>query len=106
MTPAKRHFRRGSQVEYLSLLENGPRPDTPVGLDAQVRVFRDGREVFKGPAGVAATEESGLWAVTGKLRLGDSMAPGEYFLEVVVADPMGKGKNSAVAQWTDFEIVP
>jgi hypothetical protein len=24
----------------------------------------------------------------------------------VVADPMGKGKNSAVAQWTDFEIVP
>jgi len=108
MTPAKRHFRRGGQVEYLSLLQNGPhgQANVQVDLDAEVRVFRDGKEVFKGPAKLAAAEGSGVWAITGKLRLGDAMAPGEYFLEVVATDRAGKGKNSAVAQWTDFEVVP
>jgi len=49
--------------------------------------------------------DGGRLAITGRLKLGHEMPPGDYYLGIIVADRTIR-KENAVAQWTDFEIVP
>jgi hypothetical protein len=41
----------------------------------------------------------------GAIQLGTSLTPGEYVLQIVVSDLLGKEKNRIATQWMDFEIV-
>ncbi len=102
LSPATRQFAAGSEVKYFCLVEN-PGNKVPAGnLDSQIRVVRDGKEIYSGPVKMTTTEDGEL-AVTGGLKLSEKMTPGDYYLGVVVADRTAK--NRVTAQWTDFEIV-
>jgi VWFA-related protein len=108
--PAVRRFRRGMILQYGYVVYNavadkgGAQPQ----LQIQMRVFRDGREVFKGRVQpFDASGQADLKRITagGALQLGTEMTPGEYILQVIVTDPLAKDKYRTATQWIDFEIV-
>lgn len=103
LTPARRQFQRGGKLEYVCLVEKGRKKGSDAGLAAQVRIVRDGRDVYSGPAKVAAVNGS-TRAVHGLLKLADAITPGEYFRQVVVTD--STRKSAAAERWTDFEVLP
>ncbi len=104
MAPARRQFRPGAEVEYLSALQKGHGAEALAGLATQIRIVRDGKDVYSAPTKVVEIPGSGP-AVFGVLKLSKEMVPGEYFLQLVARDGKG-GKNGVASQWTDFEIVP
>ena len=104
MAPARRQFRPGAEVEYLSALQKGRGAEPLADLAAQIRIVRDGKDVYSAPAKVMEIPGSGP-AVFGVLKLSKEMVPGEYFLQVIAKDVKG-GKNGLASQWTDFEILP
>jgi hypothetical protein len=106
--PAVRRFRTGTVIDYgfeiyNAKLEKGSgRPQ----LQTQVRLFRDNQEVYAGrviPIRGEAADERRVVAI-GHLQLGSNLAPGEYILQVVVTDMLGKEKQKVTQQWIDFEI--
>jgi hypothetical protein len=102
LSPATRQFAPGSEVKYFCLVENPGNKVPAANLDSQIRVMRDGKEIYSGPVKMITTEDGEL-AVTGGLKLSEKMTPGDYYLGVLVADRTAK--NRVTAQWTDFEIV-
>jgi hypothetical protein len=77
-------------------------------LITQVRLFRDGKEVFAGkktpydPGQQAGTKRL---PVTGGLFLGTEMSSGEYMLQLIVTDLLADRKYQSATQWMDFQIV-
>ncbi len=102
ITAAMRQFRRGGQVSYACVVEQG-KAGRPGELISRIRVYREGREVYSGPAKVVQVE-GGARAIAGTLRLGDLMKPGDYYMQVIAGDRV-EPKKSAAGQWTDFEVV-
>ncbi len=102
MTPITRQFHAGGQLEYFSMVEKGGNKSADK-LDTQIRIIRDGRIVYSGPAKQVPMDGGGL-AILGGLKLGSQMSAGDYYLEITAADPMRR--HAAAAQWTDFEILP
>jgi hypothetical protein len=43
--------------------------------------------------------------VSGRIQLGNVLAPGEYVAQVVVTDLLADIKHQMATQWIDFEIV-
>jgi VWFA-related protein len=108
--PAVRRFRRGMILQYGYVVYNAV-ADKGVArppLQIQMRVFRDGREVFTGrvqPFDASGQTDLKRLAAGGALQLGTEMMPGEYILQVIVTDPLAKDKYRTATQWIDFEIV-
>jgi VWFA-related protein len=108
---AVRQFRRGSMLQFGYFIYNA-QTDKAAGRpqpQAQVRVFRDGQEVYAGkpvPVNLENQPDLKRIGVTGALQLGSSMLPGEYILQIVVTDPLARNtKYRTATQWIDFEIV-
>jgi hypothetical protein len=76
-------------------------------LTAQLRIFRDGKEVFAGKElPYDASEETDLK----RLRAASAvqirgLEAGEYVLQVVVTDALAKEKHRTVTRWIEFEVV-
>ena len=102
MSPATRQFHPGGELEYFCLLENPGKKVPADELDSQIRIVRDGKDIYTGPAKLVPLDGGGL-AVTGGLKLSDKMTPGDYYLGVIIQDRTAK--NRVTAQWTDFEIL-
>jgi VWFA-related protein len=78
-------------------------------LTSQVRLFRDGQEIFHGdqlPYRADLAGDVRRLPLIGAIQLGTAMPPGEYVLQVVVTDASVKDKPRIATQWIDFEIVP
>lgn len=108
-SPAVRQFRNGLALAYAFSVYNA-QIDKTTGrpkLKVQVRVFRNGEELFKGkqfdfdPGDQADMKRL---IVNGGIQLGSNMAPGEYVLQVIATDVV-KAKPRVASQWLDFEIV-
>ncbi|MGB9459228.1 MAG: VWA domain-containing protein [Bryobacteraceae bacterium] len=107
IVPALRQFKRGSSLEYFCAVEKGRKKGPDVDMATRVRVLRDGKEVYSTPARLIDMPVVGR-VVFGALKLGDNMTPGDYYLQVIVAERnAAKGTTGAAAgQWTDFTVVP
>ena len=103
ISPARRQFWPGDEIEYVCHLEQGRERGAASNLSPLVRIVRDGKEVYSAPAKIVDVAGSGP-AVFGALRLAKAMPPGDYYLQVVAQDPAG-GKNAIAGQWTDFRVV-
>jgi VWFA-related protein len=103
VTPARRQFRQGGELEYLCAVEKGGAAHASTNLATEIEILRDGKAVYSADAKIVDVPQSGP-AVFGALRLTDKLVPGEYYLHVIAKDPRG-GKNAAADQWTDFEVV-
>jgi hypothetical protein len=104
MSPATRQFRTGSQVEYVSVIESSGDISAAADLHAQIRIVRDGKDIYAGPANLGRIAGGGL-AVSGTLKLNRLLTPGDYYMGIVVVDRTAL-KRTAFTQWTDFEVVP
>ena len=109
-SPAVRRFRHKMVMNFGYVIYNA-QADKATGqprLQIQMRVFRDGRELFAGRVQpLDTTGQTDLKRLTagGALQLGTEMPPGEYILQVIVTDLLAKEKSRMATQWIDFEIV-
>ncbi|MEK6283810.1 MAG: VWA domain-containing protein [Acidobacteriota bacterium] len=109
-SPAVRQFHSGLVMVYGFQVYNARLDKTTQKpqLLTQVRLFRNGQEVFSGretafDAGNQA--DAKRLAATGAIQLGTEMPPGEYVLQVIVTDLMATGKHRVTSQWIDFDVV-
>lgn len=105
-TVALRTFRQATSPTYGCEVYNARRGrDGQPQLESEIRLYRDGAEVFRTPAAPVAsiaTTEASLIA-TGVLQLG-SFTPGSYVLEILVTDRLAR-KGPVARQTIDFEVV-
>jgi hypothetical protein len=76
-------------------------------LEMEVRIFRDGVQINDSkPRPVEAREQAdaGHPLASGELRLGPTMKPGDYVLQVIVTDKIAEEKYNVASQWMDFEV--
>jgi VWFA-related protein len=108
--PAVRKFQRGRVIEYGYMIYNA-QTDKATGqqqLETQLRLYRDGKQIYVSPVKQLKTileAETRRLIAGGSLRLGGELTAGDYILQVVVTDKLGKDKKYVTTQWIDFEIV-
>lgn len=106
---AVRQFQRSYVMEYGFVIYNA-QIDKSTGkpnVKAQIRVFRNGEQVFDGKELPVESNQSDLKRLTagGALQLGTDMIPGEYILQIIVTDSLANEKRRVATQWIDFEII-
>ena len=108
-TPAVRLLKRGTFLDYGFLIYNAQldqRTAKPQ-LETQLLLLKDGKPVFTGKVIPLTVGEEPDWKhipASGRLRLGDDLAPGEYMVQIVVIDRLAKEKDRLATQWMDFEL--
>jgi VWFA-related protein len=109
-TPAVRRFRQNADLALGYAIYNA-RLDKATGrpqLMTQTRIYRDGQVIFTGREQAVAVQSPSLdlrrIGVLAQFRLGASLPPGEYVLQVVVTDMLRDDKHRTATQWIDFEI--
>jgi VWFA-related protein len=107
---ALRRFRQGMLMDYLFIIYNArlDKASNLPGLTSQLRLFRDGKEVFAGrvnPVDLAGQTDLKRIVTSGRIQLGSVLTPGEYVAQVVVTDKLADEKHRTTTQWIDFEIV-
>ena len=82
--------------------------DKRAQLEAVVRLFRNGQPIFiSEPSPVSSTAQaaSTRLRIGGKLRFKESIAPGDYSLQVIVKDTLAAENAQATAsQYINFEV--
>ena len=77
-------------------------------LDVSMRLFRNGQAVFSGdaaPVSYAAQAATMRMTVTGKINFKESIASGDYSLQVFVKDKQAaEGEASSASQYINFEV--
>lgn len=77
-------------------------------LITQVKLFRDGKEIFSGkelPYDSSGQTDLQRLPTGGAIQLGNGMEPGDYVLQLIVTDPLADKKHRIATQWMDFQIV-
>ncbi len=97
-------------LEYIYAIYNAQldRATQKPQLTTQVRLYRDGQQVFAGrvnPLDVTGQTDMKRLTAFGGLKIGSDLTPGEYVLQVIVTDALAKANNNTATQWIDFEIV-
>lgn len=106
---AIRIFRPGTTLAYeYQILNARFAPATSPQLTAQVHLFHDGKELYTGkPANLDFTRQNDMKRLMagGLLQLGREFEPGDYVLQIVVADNLaGQEKYRTASQWMNFEV--
>ena len=108
--PAVRRFHQGTNLIFAYAVYNA-RLDGATHLpqlSTQTRIFREGRPVFNGeaaPIDYAGQADPQRIASASRLQLGAQLSPGEYVLQIIVTDSLGKEKPRVVSRWIDFEVI-
>jgi VWFA-related protein len=77
-------------------------------LKTRIRLYKDDKLIMEGPAQpVDTTGQSSLDRIHtgGAINLTEKMLPGEYTLQIIVTDELGKGKHGVSSQFVQFEII-
>jgi len=109
-SPVVRHFTRGMAMDYGFMIYNARLDKTTnhPQLTTQVRLYRDGKEVFVGrinPYDVKTQTDPKRLIGGGRILLGTDLAPGDYVVQISVTDALADEKHRTATQWMDFEIV-
>ena len=106
-TPAVRIFKSGETAIYTYHVMNAHTgPDKKPQLESQLRLFRDGRQVFASmPAAIGGgipPNPKRMFSI-GHLQLA-MVPPGNYILQILLVDKLQKGKGSIATQAIDFQV--
>jgi VWFA-related protein len=108
--PAIRIFKPGQSIVYgYTVLNALAGTDKKAALEAQTRLFRNGRAVFEAQPlllAVPTGADPKRLDVGGKITLSSSIEPGDYVFYVTVADKLAPDQPRRVAQAADFRIEP
>jgi VWFA-related protein len=98
-----RVFRPGTRLSYAYEIYNAA--DAPV--EASATVWRGQERVFTAPAAtlVPPATSAERFAAAGGIKLGPSLPPGDYVLQIATRTPQAKTRKKGVAvQSVDFEV--
>ncbi|MBX7223572.1 MAG: VWA domain-containing protein [Blastocatellia bacterium] len=108
-SPAVRQLKPGMNLFYTMTVHNArtsPENRTPQ-VEMQTRLFQDGKLIFTGkprPVETAGQPDLKRLQTGGNLKLGQSLQPGQYVLQIIVRDKLAPAKESLASQWVDFEV--
>ncbi|OLE52746.1 MAG: hypothetical protein AUG51_16325 [Acidobacteria bacterium 13_1_20CM_3_53_8] len=108
--PVLRQLRQGMTLQYVYVIYNAQleRATQKPKLTTQMRLYRDGQQVFAGnvqPLDTTGQPDLKRVTVGGGLVIGSELPPGEYVLQVIVTDLLAKANHNTATQWIDFEII-
>ncbi|MBN2321689.1 MAG: VWA domain-containing protein [Acidobacteria bacterium] len=109
-SPAIRQYQPGESLEYLALIYNAETGNQlPPDLETRTVLYRDGDEIFRNDP--EAVDLSGIndptrIPIKKRLRLGKTMPPGYYILQLQVIDKRAKKKHNFAAASLDFQVIP
>ncbi|MBN2321687.1 MAG: VWA domain-containing protein [Acidobacteria bacterium] len=107
---AIRQYQPGESLEYLALIYHADsRQGLPPELETQTVLYRDGTEIFRSdPEAVdlSGVSDPARIPIKRRLRLGKTMPPGDYMLQLQVRDRQAKKDQSLAARSLDFEVIP
>ncbi len=105
---AVRQLKRGLVLEYGYVIYNAKTEGAgKPQLTTQIKLFREGQEVFTGKVNAFAPGEQPdrkRLLAGGSLNLGADLKPGSYILQVIVTDALAKEKRRSASQWINFEL--
>jgi hypothetical protein len=107
--PAVRIFKPGRALIYGYQILNAQvdRATKKPRVQAQLRLFRDGKQIYTGKVMPLETKDQPDMqhiVAGGRLQLGSKMESGDYVLQVVVTDNLAKDKGRVATSATDFEV--
>jgi VWFA-related protein len=107
---ATRLFKQGQVLQYSVIVYNArlDKATAQPQLLTQIQLFRDGKLVFTGKEnalGTVSQPDLKRITITGALKLGADLSPGEYVLQINATDPLADEKHRVATQWIDFEVV-
>ena len=106
LSTSLRQFKRGTILRYAFEIYNAKQPPQ---LEAQTRIFHDGKLIFEGkqiPVITTGQTDARIIKSAGAINLGTEMKTGDYVLQIVTTDKLAKEKSKIAAQFVSFEIVP
>ena len=107
-SPASRIFRHGWFLDYACLVLNAGKSKKGAQLPSQVRLFREGQEVFTGevfPVDLHNQTDPARLVVARRLQLGTILEPGDYMLQLTVSEAGAPGGGRTATRWIDFKLV-
>ena len=109
-SPAIRQYQPGESLEYLALIYNSDtRQETPPEIETRTVLYRDGEELFRSEfeaVDLSGTNDPARIPIKRRLRLGKTMPPGNYILQLQVTDKRAKKDKSLAARSLDFQVIP
>jgi hypothetical protein len=106
--PVLRTFKQGDELAYVYQIFNADNDAAQkTTLEVHTRLFRDGQPVYEGkpmPLQTVNQQDPKHLIAAGAMKLGAHMTPGDYVLQVIVADKEGSDKHRIATQSTDFEV--
>ena len=107
---AVRRFSAGAALYYSYQIYNAQiaRATSRPQLSTQVRLFRDGQQIFESPEKpFDPGKQTDIKRLKGDgfLRTARETEPGEYVLQIMVKDLAAGDKPHIATQWIDFEIM-
>ncbi|MGA9056967.1 MAG: VWA domain-containing protein [Terriglobia bacterium] len=107
-SPAVRRFQLGDEVTYGVQVYNArlDRVTRLPDLEESIQIFRDERQVSAFNKAFDGNNQTDLrrLSLSGHLKLGPGLEPGDYVFQVIVTDKLAKPKYATASQWIDFEI--
>ncbi|MBV9927696.1 MAG: VWA domain-containing protein [Acidobacteria bacterium] len=104
-SPASRVFKYGWYLDYACMVLNAGKLKKGAQLNSQVKLFREGQEVFAGevfPVDLANQADPARLVVARRLQLGTILEPGDYMLQLTVSEA---GGGRTATRWIDFKLV-
>ena len=105
---ALRSYLPGESFEYMTVIYNAKnKKKAAPDLESQVVLYRNGEELLRSEAetvdlsGVADFERI---PIRRKLKLENTLQPGDYVLQLLIRDKQAKEKESMAAQALQFEV--
>ncbi|MFL6334174.1 MAG: VWA domain-containing protein [Pyrinomonadaceae bacterium] len=104
-SPASRVFRYGWFLDYACMLFNAGKLKKGAQFNSQVKLFREGQQVFAGevfPVDLNNQTDPARLVVARRLQLGTILEPGDYMLQLTVSEA---GGERTATRWIDFKLV-
>jgi VWFA-related protein len=103
---SKRRFRRGSVLRFGVELYNSKLAPQQMRINLQARLYHEGSLVYESKEtplnlGLQIYEQQAVF--TDAVKLGENLLPGDYIVQVVAMDTLGKKKIAT--QFVQFEVI-
>jgi hypothetical protein len=106
--PAQKEFKPGEALSFMTVIYNAKtKRKNPPDLESQIVLYRNGIRSFNSEAqdlDLSNVRDFKRIPVRKKLKIVDTMQPGDYVLQFLVKDKKAKEKESLAVQTLDFRI--
>jgi VWFA-related protein len=106
---ARRKFKRGSVLRYgLEIYNATTKKKDKSNLYFRTRVFLDNKVVYEGKdffIDVRRVAKKGVRPIEGAINIGTDILSGNYTLQIIVTEQLGKKNRQIATQFVQFEVI-